>query len=144
MSLRTKALVAGVAITAGVSGYVFSQRSLSNLDEVRPELRAVTQCALDKSTVDFIVIDGWRSLEEHLVNVRNGRSWTTRSRHQDRAAIDFAAYADGKVTYDPAPYYAVAAAFYHCADRLDVPIVWGGEWKAKDLMHIELDRKVYP
>jgi hypothetical protein len=51
---------------------------------------------------------------------------------------------DGKITYAPEPYYKIAAAFYDCSNRLDVPTVWGGTWKVRDLMHIELDRKAYP
>lgn len=146
MSFRTKAK--GAALTAGVlaglSGYVFSQRSVNNIVETHPHLQELTQCALEKSKVDFVVIDGKRTLQEHLINVKNGRSWTKRSRHVDGLAIDFAAYVNGKITYDPQYYTFVAAAFYHCSDKKGYPIVWGGEWKAQDLMHIELDRGAYP
>lgn len=139
-----KAAALGLAICAGVSGYVFSTRSLDNIHETREPLQVVTACALEKSINDFVVVDGGRTEKEHQINVANGKSWITRSRHQDGAAVDFAALDKGKITYKPEPYYQIAAAFYYCSSQLKVPIIWGGEWRVQDLMHIELDRKVYP
>lgn len=144
MSFRTKAIGATCAVCVAVSGYVFSTRSILNLNEVRPPLRAVAECAIRATPVDFVVIDGGRTEAEHKINVANGKSWTSRSRHQDGAAIDFAAYVDKRITYLPEPYYKIAAAFKYCSQQLNVPIVWGGDWRVKDLMHVELDRKFYP
>lgn len=144
MSFRTKAIGAACAVCIGVSGYVFSARSLGNLRETNPALQAVAECALDKTLVDFVVIDGMRTAVEHQKNLENGRSWIRRSRHQDGMAIDVAAYVNGKITYSAEPYYKIADAFYYCSEQLNTPIVWGGEWRAKDLMHFELDRKAYP
>lgn len=144
--MNWKQSILGVAVTicVGVSGFVFSARSLGNLSETRPEIQQVSSCALKKSIVDFVVIDGGRTEAEHKNNVANGKSWTKRSRHQDGAAVDVAALEKGKVTYKPEPYYQIAAAYYYCSETLKIPIVWGGEWKVRDLMHFELDRKVYP
>jgi peptidoglycan L-alanyl-D-glutamate endopeptidase CwlK len=143
MSFRTKAL--GVAaVSIGISGYVFSTRSLDNLVQTHPDLQKVSECALSKTLADFVVVDGLRTAQEHLINVRNGKSWIKRSRHQDGKAVDVAAYVDGKITYDWKPYYHIANAFYYCSEQLNIPIVWGGEWKVQDLMHFELKREVYP
>ena len=133
---RTKAL--GMLCAACVSGFVFSARSLNNLKEVNPRLQAVAACALERSPVDFVVIDGGRTEEEHKNNVASGKSWIGRSKHQDGLAIDIAAYVSGSVTYSPAPYYTISTAFYHCSALLSTPIKWGGEWKVQDLMHYEL------
>lgn len=124
----------------------YSQRSITNINEVREPLQIVTVCARQevKEPLGFIVVDGGRTLEEHKINVANGKSWIKRSRHQDGAAIDFAATIDGKVTYDPAPYYVISKAFGDCSVKNAVPIVWGGVWKVRDLMHIELDKRFYP
>lgn len=138
MGVRTKALGALCAVCVGVSGYVFSARSLSNLNEVSPVLQEVATCALQHTTVDFVVVDGGRTADEHQNNVAAGRSWIKRSKHQDGLAIDVAAYVGGKITYNPAPYYKIAESFYYCSDGLGVPITWGGEWRVKDLMHFEL------
>lgn len=144
--MRVPAKVISVACAACVvvSGYVFSQRSILNLSEVDPALYAVSECAIRRTTVDFVVVDGGRTAAEHKINVANGKSWTKRSRHQDGKAIDFAAFVNKKITYETKYYAPIADAFAACSLELNVPIVWGGEWKVQDLMHIELDRKRYP
>lgn len=144
MSMKVKALGAVCAACVVASGYVFSQRSILNLREVDQPLQIVAECSIRHTPVDFVVIDGGRTEAEHRINVANGKSWTTRSRHQDGKAIDVAAWVDKRITYAPEPYYQIAQAFYFCSDKHGVPIVWGGEWKAKDLMHFELDRRHYP
>lgn len=140
MSFRTKAIGAVVGVSIAASGYVFSQRSLNNLAEVKPELQAVADCALEKGTVDFVVVDGGRTEAEHQNNLKRNVSWIKRSKHQDGLAIDVAAFVNGSISYDPLPYYSIAGAFYYCSRHLNTPITWGGEWKKKDLMHFELGR----
>ena len=120
------------------SGYMFGVRSDGNLHEVNIKLQEVAQCALKHSTVDFTVVDGGRTEAEHRNDVAAGRSWIKHSKHQDGLAIDIAALSHGKVTYNPAPYYKIAEAFYYCSNGLGIPIVWGGEWRVQDLMHFEL------
>lgn len=137
MGARNKILGALCGLCVASSGYVFSTRSTANLKEVDPKLQAVAACALEHTKVDFVVIDGGRTLEEHRNNVAAGRSWIKRSKHQDGLAIDIAAYQNHKITYNPAPYYQIAEAFYYCADALKYPITWGGEWRVQDLMHYE-------
>lgn len=141
---KAKALAAVCATCLAFSGYIYSERSMDNLVETRPELQQVSHCALSRSSVDFVVIDGGRTEQEHKKNVENGKSWVRRSRHQDGLAIDYAALVNGTITYQPEYYYQIAGAFYRCSDDLGIPITWGGEWKAQDLMHIELDRRYYP
>lgn len=132
-------IIKGVCVAGVVaSGSVFSLRSLENLKETHPSLQNLSHCALNRSTVDFVVVDGRRTMKEHLINVANGRSWTKRSKHIDGLAIDFAAYVNGKVTYDPKPYREIAKAFYSCADEMNIEMTWGGEWRVQDLMHVEI------
>ena len=144
MSIKAKALAAVCTACVAFSGYVYSTRSNDNLIETRQEIQRVSHCALSRSPVDFVIIDGGRTAAEHKKNLENGRSWTKRSRHQDGAAIDFAAYVNGAITYAPEPYWQIAGAFYQCSEALKIPIIWGGEWRAQDLMHIELNREYYP
>lgn len=137
----------GTTVAAAVAAtFAYSQRSITNLNEVQEPLRIVTICAREflEPPLGFIVVDGGRTLEEHKVNVANGKSWIKRSRHQDGAAIDFAATVAGKVTYDLQYYQPIVHAFKACATKHDIPIVSGYDWKVKDAMHIELDRKRYP
>lgn len=144
MTIKNAAISAVCAVCVVASGFVYSQRSLLNLSEVDQHLQTVAECAIRHTPVDFVVIDGGRTAREHVVNVANGKSWVKRSRHQDGMAIDIAAWVNGQITYEPAPYYKIADAFYFCSETLNIPIVWGGEWKVKDLMHFELDRRRYP
>jgi peptidoglycan LD-endopeptidase CwlK len=146
-TIKNNKTLSGAALTALVTAvFAFSPRSVENVIEVRPELQMVTACAVQRmeSPVSFIVVDGLRTVEEHAINIANGRSWIKRSRHQDGAAIDFAATINGKVTYNHAPYYVIADEFKECSKIHGYPIIWGGDWKVKDMMHIELDRKVFP
>lgn len=132
--------------------FAYSQRSINNLNEVREPLQIVTICAQQELVppLGMIVVDGGRTAEEHKINVANGRSWIKRSRHQDGAAIDVAATMINpvshrpEVTYTALYYYTLNKAFQKCSLEHSVPLVWGGSWKVKDLMHWELDRKVYP
>ena len=144
MSMRAKALGAICAACVAASGYVYSVRSTDNLMETRPEMQQLSHCALQRSPVDYVIVDGGRTAAEHKKNVENGKSWIKRSRHQDGAAIDVAALVNGKITYDPQPYYVIAGAYMICRNKIKIPIVWGGEWRVQDLMHIELDRRFYP
>ena len=131
---------AGVVFAVGLtaSGFVFSQRSIDNVQEVRPQLQQVVECALNHSLTDFVVIDGGRTAEEHANNRANGKSWIRRSKHQDGLAVDVAAYKDGQISYKAEHYYDIAASFDYCSNKYNVPITWGGEWKVQDLMHFEL------
>lgn len=138
MSFKTKALAALLGGSIAVSGYVFSQRSLDNIKEVNPKLQALADCALKYSTVDFVVVDGMRTDAEHKANLAKGVSWIKRSKHQDGLAIDVAAYVNGSINFEPKYYYPIAGAFYLCSLELNTPIISGGEWHAKDYMHIEL------
>jgi len=137
------ALAIGAAI---LSVFAYSQRSINNIMEVREPLQTVTVCARQeiKDPLGFIIVDGGRTLEEHKINVANGKSWIRRSRHQDGAAIDFAATVNGKVTYDLRYYYPIVAAFKVCSARHKVPIISGMDWKVVDAQHIELDKRFYP
>jgi len=143
-NLRQKALAAALVIVGTLSGYGFGQRSTTNILEVQEPLQLVTECAIHVTPIDFTVVDGSRTEAEHKANVAKGVSWTKRSRHQDGAAIDFAALAKGRISFDPQLYPPIAEAFRKCSDELGIPIVWGGTWKKRDLMHIELDRRFYP
>lgn len=139
MKLPNKVVAGVCAACIAASGFFFGQRSNQNLSEVDVRMQEVAQCAIKHTTVDFTVVDGGRTAAEHKNNVAAGRSWIKRSKHQDGLAIDIAALdSKGKVTYNPAPYYKIAEAFYYCADGLKTPIIWGGEWRVQDLMHYEL------
>lgn len=128
------------------SRFRFSQRSISNLD-VHEDLRRVAARALELTEVDFIIVDGGRTLAEQREYVKTGKSQTMKSRHLGGFALDFVAWVDGKVSYQLKHMKMVADAFKAAGEEVLGPgrIEWGGDWKTfKDTPHIQLSAKHYP
>ena len=144
-----KAGLVGACIAVIGSGFVFSQASKKQLHPVCPQLVEVSYKALELTPTDFGVIKGWRSQAEHLLNLRNGRSWISRSKHQDGLAIDFIAVVDGKRTWakgrEEEVYRPIVNAFKQAAEITGHPIIAGADWGVRDYGHIELKNKcVWP
>jgi len=130
--------------------YQFGTKSEAQFKGVHPDLVAVCRRALQLSPVDFMILQGLRTVAEQEKNVAKGASQTMRSRHLTGHAIDFGAHVGGKYINGDTPdeyryYEQIAAAFKKAALELGILIVWGGDWKSlKDGGHIELDRRKYP
>lgn len=116
-----------------------NERSRKNLVGVHPDLVLLTDAAAEE--VSFIVTEGRRSLERQKQLVAAGKSWTLDSRHLTGHAIDVVD-PDGK--YDIPDLDHIAKVFKAKAKEMNIPIVWGGDWKQRDTPHFELDRKAYP
>lgn len=128
------------------SGFKFSARSLRNLD-VHKDLQKLAHRALALSAVDFIIVDGGRTIEEQRHYVRTGKSKTMKSRHLGGFALDYVAInpKTGQASWALVYMKQVADAFKQAAAELKIPIVWGGDWKSfKDTPHIELSKAKYP
>lgn len=126
------------------SGYKFSARSLENLEGIHPDLISVAHRALDISPVDFVVIEGIRSVTRQKALFEAGATQTMNSRHLTGHAIDVAAWVDGTVRWDWPLYDAIAVAFKAASKDLMVAITWGGDWQSfADGPHFELDRVLY-
>lgn len=124
--------------------FTFSSRSLAKLKGVHPDLVAVAVRAIELSEVDFGITEGVRSKERQKELVAAGKSWTMKSRHLSGKAIDVVAYVGSEISWDLPLYDRIAKAFDKASAELDVPIVWGGKWKARDAVHFELDSRSYP
>jgi peptidoglycan L-alanyl-D-glutamate endopeptidase CwlK len=125
--------------------FKFSQRSITNLSGVHPDLVKVVRRALEISEIDFAVIEGLRSKERQAELVKAGASQTMNSRHITGHAVDLAAVVGGAIRWDWPIYEKIAKAVKTAAAELKVAIVWGGDWVSfKDGPHFELDRKKYP
>ena len=124
--------------------YKLGYRSLSRLVGVHPDLVKVVDHAITISEIDFVVLEGMRTPERQKTLVESGASWTMNSRHITGHAVDLGAWVDDRVDWSWPLYAKIAAAMKNAAKDLDIPIVWGGDWKQKDGPHFELDRKVYP
>lgn len=133
------------AVVTGESGFRLSRRSLSALAGVHPDLVRVVQRAIVLTPVDFVVIEGLRTLARQRELVAAGASRTTKSRHLTGHAVDLAAWVGGEVRWDWPLYERLANAMKRAAGELGVFIVWGGDWTSfRDGPHFELDRRAYP
>ena len=124
--------------------FVLGSVSKNNLKGVHPDLVKVVERAISLTTVDFRVIEGLRSKQRQTELVNKGASKTLNSRHITGHAVDVVALIGGSVRWDWPLYDKIAKAFKQAAKELNIPIVWGGDWKTfKDGPHFELDRNVY-
>jgi peptidoglycan L-alanyl-D-glutamate endopeptidase CwlK len=124
--------------------YVLGARSRARLQGVHPDLVRVVELALTYSPHDFTITEGLRSVARQRELKAAGASQTMNSRHITGHAIDFAVLIGGKVRWDWPLYGQVAEAFKRASKELNIPIIWGGDWKSlRDGPHIELDRRKY-
>lgn len=125
--------------------FKLSQRSLSRLQGVHPDMVKVVKRAIELTQVDFGITEGLRTLETQKKYVATGKSKTMNSRHLTGHAVDVVAYPVDKDTWNFKYYRIISEAFKQASKELNIPIVWGGDWTTlKDGPHFELDRKVYP
>lgn len=122
-----------------------SATSLAKLMGIHPDLVRVVKRAITITTIEFKVGEGLRTLAKQKQNIKDGVSWTLKSRHLTGHAVDLWPMIGGKVTWAWPVYYKLAPIVKEAARLEKVPIVWGGDWKRnKDGPHFELDRKQYP
>lgn len=125
--------------------FKLSRRSLERMQGVHPDLVKVVLLAIQLTEVDFGVTEGLRTIEKQREYYAKGASKTMNSRHLTGHAVDLAAYIGREVRWDWPLYHKLADAMKRAANSLNVPIVWGGDWRSfRDGPHFELDRKVYP
>lgn len=124
--------------------YKLSQKSLDRLKGVHPDLVKVVKKAIEYTPVDFRITEGLRTRERQAYLLKKGATRTMRSRHITGHAIDFVALPNGEVSWDFPYYTQISQAFKKAAAELEVPIIWGGDWKSfRDGPHIELNRRNY-
>ena len=123
----------------------WSTRSLNNLKGIHPCLRRVMDQALQESPLDFIVIEGLRSVERQKELVASGASKTMNSRHITGHAVDIVPIGPNGPRFDWPLYHQVAPTIKRVAKELDVDLEWGGDWKTfKDGPHFQLSWEKYP
>ena len=123
--------------------YKLGTRSLQSLSGVHPDLVAVVKLAITITEQDFTVIEGIRNINRQRELVKAGKSTTMNSRHITGHAVDMVPW---PVDWNDLERFEVMSeAMKAAAEELDIPIVWGGDWKSfYDAPHFELDRKTYP
>ena len=117
--------------------FTFSNRSKQRLMGVHPNLVHVVERALELSSVDFMVVEGFRTLARQQELYAQGRTtpgkivtWTMQSKHLAGSAVDIAPVdASGKILWeDVEAFDQMAAAMFVAALELDIPIRWGADW----------------
>lgn len=124
-----------------MTAFKWSLRSLKEMAEIHPDLRLLCDEALALTTVDFIVIDGKRTLEEQKIHVANGASKTLKSRHLHGFAVDVAALIGGKIRWETVYYDPIREAFLKASKQLGIPLGPRISW---DPGHFELSKRRYP
>ncbi len=124
--------------------FSFSQRSKDRLATVHNDLQKLFNQAITDSPLDFGITQGIRTKEEQQKLFNEGKSQTLNSRHLTGKAVDIAVFINGKLTWEFDKYKQVADHVKEVAIKLNIPIVWGGDWKSfKDGPHFELNRNKY-
>lgn len=123
----------------------FSARSEKNLVGVHPDLVRVMRAALQDAPLDFMVIEGLRTIERQRQLVAKGASQTMRSRHLTGHAVDIAPVVGGTIRWDWPLFHRLAPAVKLAAAEAGVPLEWGGDWKSfPDGPHWQLPWSRYP
>lgn len=110
-----------------------SQRSLSRLEGVKPEMVSVVKRAIEITKVDFGVTQGLRTIEQQREYVRTGKSQTMNSKHLTGDAVDVVAYIGSDISWELNLYDNIADAFAQAARDLGVSLRWGAAWNVSDI-----------
>lgn len=134
--------------------FKLSERSMKNLSGVNATLVAVVDRALSISKVDFIVIEGRRTVERQRQLYEAGNSTTMNSRHLTGHAVDLAPWVNGTIPWTEKQYFRqIRDAMFTAAGELGAQLRWGGDWNGNgrsddepnyDGPHFELRREYYP
>ncbi len=131
---------------------VLNSRSEKNLKGVHPDLVTVVRDCAKITAVNFVVIEGVRTLARQKQLVAIGAAQTLRSRHVVEnnksgmaCAVDLAALVANSIRWDWPLYERIAVAMKLAAKQANIPIEWGGDWKSfKDGPHFQLPWQNYP
>ena len=128
--------------------FMFSSRSREALKGVHPDLILVVSRGLLYSQYDFMVTEGFRTMERQKELKAAGYSRTLNSQHLKQAdgfahAFDVMAVGDldqdgyvdaqdPELTWNPKIYSEIARAMKCAACELGISIRWGGDFKTRD------------
>ena len=108
----------------------FGKSSIQKLQGVHPDLVKVMNLAIQKSSQDFSITEGVRTLERQKELLAKKLTQTLKSNHIKQAdgfghAVDVAPY---PLSWDLAKFYPIVEAVRTAAKELGVKVRWGGAW----------------
>lgn len=125
--------------------FVFSKRSIKNMEGVNHKLIEIAKKALSISKIDFGIPNdgGLRTAQEQFKlysrNLTKCDGTYKKSCHQLGNALDVYAYVNGKASWENEYLSQIANAMLQSSIILGYKITWGGLWKNFiDMPHFEL------
>lgn len=112
--------------------YKLSARSLRAMAGIHGDLEAFVRHLIEVTPVDFVVLEGLRSVERQRELVASGASQTMNSRHITGHAVDLGAWV-GTVRWDMGLYYQICDSAIGVCREYGYAIRWGGAWTRLDL-----------
>lgn len=120
-----------------------TEKDLKKLEGVHPHLREVVFEMRWISVLPFMVYQGLRSLgEQERLYRAGGTTWTLASRHLDGHAVDLLPLFGGKPSYAWPMYFPLARLAREAAQKLKIPLIWGGTWKRLDTESRVIDGRI--
>lgn len=108
--------------------FSLSKKSMKNLEFVHEDLCLIVNRALELTDTDFMVFEGYRSVDRQKALVKSGASRTMNSRHLSGHAVDLVPVLTGMPRWDWPLCYRVAEAVKLAAIDYGTPVIWGGVW----------------
>lgn len=131
--------------------YRLSRTSLNRLNGVHPDLIRVVQHAITITPIDFMVLEGLRTVDRQRQLVRQGASKTMNSKHLTGHAVDLVPFldtdgdGDSEISWHWPHYHRLAPVIKAAAKECGVTLSWGGDWRSfRDGPHWEIDPRRYP
>ncbi|GHV40021.1 hypothetical protein FACS1894179_05870 [Bacteroidia bacterium] len=137
--------------------YALNQ-SLNKLESVNPNLVELIKEAIQSTSIPFIITEGVRTTERQKELYAQGRvtpglivtncdGIKDKSNHQLKEngyghAVDLYPYINGSIriheAYVPEILQIIAEHIQMTAQKMNLSVIWGGDWKMKDYPHFEL------
>lgn len=109
--------------------FKLSQKSLSKLEGLHPDLVKVIKRAIELTEIDFTITEGLRSKATQALYIKQGKSQTMNSKHLEGLAVDLAAWVNGTINWNFDYYFKIADAVRAAALELNIKVRWGGAWR---------------
>ncbi|MBQ2391371.1 MAG: M15 family metallopeptidase [Clostridia bacterium] len=126
--------------------FIFGKKSLEKINNPKfhPKLKLLLIEAIKTSPIDFTVLETVRTLATQKEYLKKGTTKTLKSRHIPLSnksglceAVDVAPY---PIDWsDKKRFIQLSEHIKKTANKLNIPITWGGDWKTLvDMPHYEL------